>query len=183
MREAQQSFNIRTSKDFFHKLEEEYADFQQNPLSARHAINAAMTAWHLHEWLWADKLKGNYKEQKRILGEVIRKKKEQEEQEDDELIRAMLGRCKELSIMQGICNGSKHFRYTAKESLKGDAVAETGVKFARSSFLGSAYAGHMFPGFKGVPYLSVTTASRTSIGFQSVLDTVLAFWSSIFAEC
>jgi len=38
MDQARQSFDIRTSKDFFHKLEEEYADFRGHPLSARHAI-------------------------------------------------------------------------------------------------------------------------------------------------
>jgi hypothetical protein len=47
------SFGIRTPTDLLNKLVEEQQDFEKSHcLSARHAINAAMTAYHLHEWVW-----------------------------------------------------------------------------------------------------------------------------------
>jgi hypothetical protein len=48
-------FEIKTARQFLEKLHEEQADFERsNFLSSRHAINAAITAYHLHEWVWAD---------------------------------------------------------------------------------------------------------------------------------
>ena len=47
------SFGIRTPTDLLNKLIEDQRDFEESHcLSARHAINATMTAYHLHEkWL------------------------------------------------------------------------------------------------------------------------------------
>lgn len=50
-------FTIRTSGDFFENLLEEFEDLQENPLSARHAINCAISAYHMHEWVWGDWLR------------------------------------------------------------------------------------------------------------------------------
>lgn len=52
------SFGITTARDFFNKLVEEQRDFEaSHSLSARHAINAVMTAYHLHEWVWGEVVK------------------------------------------------------------------------------------------------------------------------------
>ena len=168
MSEAQHSFNIRTSEEFFRKLKEEYDEFKANPLSARHAINAAMTAWHLQEWLWADKLKGNYMEQQRVFGKALRSR--------EELAPTVIALCEELSIMQEICNGSKHFR-TEK-----DTVIDTGVRMDTSSsgILGAATLGRMTLASSGVPYLAVISKTGVPNRFQSVLDKVFTFWSSVF---
>ena len=49
------SFAIKTATDFLHKLRDEQADFvARDCLSERHALNAVMTAYHLHEWVWGD---------------------------------------------------------------------------------------------------------------------------------
>jgi hypothetical protein len=53
------SFGIRTPTDLLNKLIEEQRDFEKSHcLSARHATNAAMTAYHLHEWVWGAFVKG-----------------------------------------------------------------------------------------------------------------------------
>ena len=46
------SFDIKTSKDFFNKLLDEYNEFQSGELSSRVALNFAMTACHLTEWIY-----------------------------------------------------------------------------------------------------------------------------------
>jgi hypothetical protein len=52
------TFGINTSKALLEKLTEELRDFEgADCLSARHAINAVMTAYHLHEWVWGELVK------------------------------------------------------------------------------------------------------------------------------
>jgi hypothetical protein len=47
------SFGISTARDFLEKLHEEQKDLMATHcLSERHALNAIMTAYHLHEWVW-----------------------------------------------------------------------------------------------------------------------------------
>ena len=50
-------FDIITSRDFLEKLEGDFADFSEAPHSTRLALNCAMTAYHLHEWVWGEWLK------------------------------------------------------------------------------------------------------------------------------
>ena len=47
------TFGITSPTELLDKLLEEQADFEKEDcLSSRHAINAIMTAYHLHEWVW-----------------------------------------------------------------------------------------------------------------------------------
>jgi len=50
-------YDIKTSFDFFRKLLDEREDFLKTPSSARYAINCAITAWQLHDWVYAEKNK------------------------------------------------------------------------------------------------------------------------------
>ncbi|MFC0343406.1 hypothetical protein [Epilithonimonas hispanica] len=86
------SFDIKTSDDFYNKLKEDYNEFCTKETSSRIALNCAMTAWHLHEWIYKDykhtQLKavkniGDFKDKIKIL-------------------------CPSLKIMQDLCNGTKH---------------------------------------------------------------------------
>jgi hypothetical protein len=44
------SFGITTAREFLEKLHQEHHDFAGSRfLSARHALNAIITAYHLHE--------------------------------------------------------------------------------------------------------------------------------------
>jgi hypothetical protein len=57
---AARMFDIVTSLDFLAKLEADFDDFMNEPHSARLALNCAITAYHLHEWVWADWLQTDY---------------------------------------------------------------------------------------------------------------------------
>jgi hypothetical protein len=45
-------FNIVTPRDHLAELEAQFADFMKEPGSPRLARNCALTAYHLHEWVW-----------------------------------------------------------------------------------------------------------------------------------
>jgi hypothetical protein len=55
------SFNITNAKEFLGKLHEEQKDFiASRCLSGRHALNAIITAYHLHEWVWGEWLQNHH---------------------------------------------------------------------------------------------------------------------------
>jgi hypothetical protein len=50
-------FDIITHRDSHAKLKADFDDFANEEDSARLALNCAITAYHLHEWVWGDWLK------------------------------------------------------------------------------------------------------------------------------
>ena len=86
------SFEIKTSKDFLNKLIIEVSDYERQLTSSRHAINAAMTAWHLVDWVYNEfnfnSTFPNFSDFKIYIK----------------------SRCPKLQIMNDIATGSKHFQ-------------------------------------------------------------------------
>jgi hypothetical protein len=52
-------FDINNSRDFYQKLLEDFDDYMQQQDSARHAMNCAITAHHMVDWVWGDFVKGD----------------------------------------------------------------------------------------------------------------------------
>jgi hypothetical protein len=52
-------FDINNSRDFYQKLLEDFDDYMQQQDSARHAMNCAITAHHMADWVWGDFVKGD----------------------------------------------------------------------------------------------------------------------------
>jgi hypothetical protein len=52
-------FDINNSRDFYAKLLADFDDFMESADSARHAMNCAITAHHVHDWVWSDYLKND----------------------------------------------------------------------------------------------------------------------------
>ncbi len=50
-------FDIVNSRDFYNKLVEDHQAFDRQKLSAGAAINCALSAYHLAEWVCGDWLK------------------------------------------------------------------------------------------------------------------------------
>jgi hypothetical protein len=97
-------FTIQTSRDFYEKLLAEFADFQREPASARFAINCAITAYHMHEWIWGDWLKKD-SSAKAKLGIA-----------DLKAFVAWIERNEPFfSAIQQLTNGSKHFNRKAMQ--------------------------------------------------------------------
>ena len=91
-------FDIINSRAFYAKLVADFDDFMKEPYSARLALNCAITAYHLHEWVWGDWLKSDYAVWK-VLG--IR---------DKDTFLAWIDRvCPWFPAVQDLANGAKHF--------------------------------------------------------------------------
>jgi len=92
-------FDIANSKDFYAKLLADFDDFMDNPASARHAMNCAITAHHVHDWVWNDYLKNDQVTRSRMgLGK-----------DKKEFINWIASRSVWFGMVQEISNGSKHF--------------------------------------------------------------------------
>ena len=93
--EGKLSFNIKTYKDFFWMMQENYNDFRANPVSARLAINVAMNAWHFTEWIYHDLKKFRHFSSKyknlRAFQDYIK------------------NMCSSFDVIQDIATGSKHY--------------------------------------------------------------------------
>lgn len=60
-------FDVVTAHDFYAMLVQDFDDFMEEPSSARLAIHCAISAHHLKDWVWHDKIDGN-KELRQRLG-------------------------------------------------------------------------------------------------------------------
>lgn len=166
------SFGIVSSKDFFLKLEAEYKDFDENAISARHAINCALTSWHMTDWTFheyfselpeyedKEKLidKGEYKIIKKITGLTIYQ---------DSLIK----KCNELKYMRLIANGSKHCVLRNSE-IKEKTVLHPG------DFSFDDFNRHDFD----VDRFQIHDEKDNIIDFEDALLKTISFWRVYLAE-
>ncbi len=102
-------FNITTASDFYSMLVEDFDDFVKEPHSARRAMHCAITAYHLHEWVWGDWLSKS-KAAREALGVSGRDK--------DLFLQWIDQHCIWFRIVQDLANGTKHFaRQTGFDTL------------------------------------------------------------------
>jgi hypothetical protein len=87
------SFDIKTNKDFFNKLLEDHKELLSHNISSRAALNCAMTAWHLTDWIC--------NEFNHILFNKYSKLFQCQARHNS--------RCPSLQIMHDLTNGSKKF--------------------------------------------------------------------------
>ena len=92
-------FDVQTAEDFYAMLVADFDDFMAEPHSARRALHCAITAYHLHEWVWADWLKADRALRAR-LGIS-----------DKQAFLAWIDRhCVWFAGIQDLTNGAKHVR-------------------------------------------------------------------------
>jgi hypothetical protein len=99
-------FDITMSHDYLEKLEADFDDYMKEPASARRALNCAITAYHLHEWVWGDWLRQNQQVQDAlsITGVTNRQRREA-------FLSWIDKACPWFSTIQDLSNGAKHFRH------------------------------------------------------------------------
>lgn len=94
------SFDIKNSQDFLKKLCDDFTEFQQNDTSSRIALNCAMTAWHLTEWVYNEFMNKKFSSVTDFQIDLKNK-------------------CFSLQLMHDISNGAKHYKLTKhKPSIK-----------------------------------------------------------------
>ena len=155
------TFAIHNEADFLEKLRQEFQDLSRLPDSSRHAINFAMTAWHLTDWLWGLRLKADYREQSRLFETTFRSL--------EEFRKCVVARCPEVEIMQEICNGSKHLGSDPKRIADTFRAAPIGVEIAEGSDAKVS---------KGEARVWVTNQEGQTVAFVDLAQEVLLFWES-----
>ena len=149
--------NINNSCDFYRKLLDEFDDFMADLDSARHAMNFAITAHHLHEWVWNDYLKDDAA----ILSRMnIRTEKR-------EFMRWIDTQSPWFSMVQEISNGSKHFgrRSALNPQLVNDYVSP----------------GYVEPGYLESHFeIDSGSADVVNMPLSQLFEAVVRFWRDFF---
>ena len=148
------SFGIKNSSDLLTKLIDEYIEFEDNILSSRLAINLAMTAWHLAEWVYHEFYS-------------IR--------DEEEYLKDLKKQCPSLKIMHDITNGSKHFklREGTKKNTKVKSTDKSNNDFARGDFALGDFE---------VEALIIKMKNDETKYFEIEIKTVIDFWKEYFSN-
>jgi hypothetical protein len=152
-------FDINNSREFYAKLLADFDDFMDNADSARHAMNCAITAHHVYDWVWSDYLK-NDQETRQRMG-IGKDKKEFIRWIDDHSVW--------FNMVQEISNGSKHFRHEA--SFEAERVTGYGM-------------GGYGVGDYGQSYLVIDNGEEAGVHrfmmVPTLLEVVVRFWRDFF---
>lgn len=145
-------FDINNACDFYQKLLDDFDDFMQQMDSARHAMNCAITAHHMADWVWGDFVKGDAA-LKAKLG--VKDKNDFMAWIDRQTVW--------FGLVQSISNGSKHFiRENAKGTQKVQGFGMGG--FGQGPF--------------GMSYLAVKVSQTDpqNMELSLLFEVVIRFW-------
>jgi hypothetical protein len=151
-------FDINNSRDFYRKLLEDFDDFMRQPDSARHAMNCAITAHHMADWVWGDFVKSDAA----LKAKLGTKKKE-------DFMTWIDGQTVWYGLVQSISNGSKHFiRENAKGAQKVEGYGMGG--FGQGPF-GMSYLG-----------IEVSPTDPENMEMSMLLEVVIRFWRDFLKQ-
>jgi hypothetical protein len=145
-------FDINNSRDFYQKLLEDFDDFMQHLDSARHAMNCAVTAHHMADWVWGDFVKGDAA-LKANLGV----------KDKNDFMAWIDGQTVWYGLVQSISNGSKHF---IRDNAKGTQKVQG---FGMGGFGQGPY---------GMSYLAieVSPTDPKNMEVSMLFEVVIRFW-------
>jgi len=91
-------FAITNAREFREKVEEDLDELAKDIANSSRAMNAAISTYHLHEWLWGHVLKP--KKPVTLGTSIIRSQ--------DEFLSWLDDNCPHFTLLQELANGSKH---------------------------------------------------------------------------
>ncbi|MBX6320372.1 MAG: hypothetical protein IRY94_00935 [Rhodospirillaceae bacterium] len=91
-------FAITNAKEFREKVEEDLGELAKDIANSSRAMNATLSTYHLHEWLWSHVLKR--KKPVTLGGSVISSKAD--------FVSWLAHNCPHFTLLQQLANGSKH---------------------------------------------------------------------------
>lgn len=148
------SFDIKTSGVFFIKLLEDYGEFKSDYTSSRKALNCAMTAWHLSDWVYHEY---NYKEKEEFTHFPSFQKYLKE-------------LCPSLQIMHDLTNGTKHYHLARhKPSVEDTELHHGGF----SSDFSNDF---------DVSGLEISMKDGSRLFFEDEMETVIEFWKKYLRD-
>jgi hypothetical protein len=142
------NFDIKTSRDFFLKLKEDYKDFCNNTTSSRIALNCALTAWHLTEWV--------YNEYNSILQTTYPKL--------FDFQSWIKSQCTSLQVMHDIANGTKHYLLTRHTTV-----------IEKTNLHQGAFSSDFSRDFD-ISALDITLKDGAQINFEDEIEKSIEFW-------
>jgi hypothetical protein len=145
------TFDIKTAQDFLvKKVIPDYQDFKKNPLSARKALNSAMSSFHLIDWILNDNTLGHsYTDISTLRTDLFIK-------------------CNSLVIMHDIANGAKHLALSRpKADIKDTHLHKGG--FSRGFSFGF-----------NVSALKIELNDGSKLLYDIELEIVIQFWKDYF---
>lgn len=154
-------FGIVTAEDFHAKSKRDYQRLAAELANADLAMNAILSNYHLHEWIWSLVLKSRRPID--LQGTIVRDR--------DDWIKWLEANCPKFTVLRDLANGSKHCI---------PSVYSTG----RVEGFGQGPYGI---GPFGVPYLLIDLGadldgeSRWLVGSEIVRE-VAEFWDAFFAD-
>jgi hypothetical protein len=151
-------FDITTCRDFHKKLKADFEDFAKQQDSARLALNCIITAYHLHEWVWGDRLKTDYAAWKEL---GIRDK--------ESFVGWIERECPAFTTVQDLTNGAKHF--TREQSVETRHVGGYGM--------GPFGVGPYGANYLLIDYGAVAGDHRYKTA-KDLIDAVVTFWDDFF---
>jgi hypothetical protein len=152
--------DINNSIDFYAKLLAEFDDFIADQASARHAMNCAITAHHMYDWIWVDFLKAD---------DVLRQRLGIGSKKSD-FAGWVAEKSPWFAVVQSISNGSKHFIRQYDEGI------ERIGGFGMGGFGGGPF---------GKSYLAIDTLNEEGrfLPLSHVFEAVICFWRDFFRAC
>lgn len=158
--ELAQMFDLENARDFYAKLLVEFDDFMDDQSSARHAMNCAITAHHMYDWVWADFLRDDVELRTRLrIGSRL-----------NEFANWCEKKSPWFTVVQQISNGTKHF---IRKNTEG--FVEIGG-FGRGGFGQGPFG-------KSYLALDMHTEDARYLPLSHIFEAVIRFWRDMLIEC
>ena len=148
-------FDVTDSESFYGMLVEDFEEFLSEQHSARRALHCAISAYHLHEWMWADWLKHDKATQARL-----------NVHDRNSFLSWICQHCIWFTWIRDLANGTKHS--IRRLDFETHHVAAT----------------PLMPGPQGGGYLMIDNGERTEphryMPVANLLEVVVRFWRDFF---
>jgi hypothetical protein len=148
-------FDLTTAEHMLAKLRLEVEAFKADE-TARHAVNAMWTGYHLIEWSWNDRLRNDAHLQERVGA-----------RNENELRAKVRTEHPQIEVVRALANGSKHFERRPNDPI-------TGVH--RGGFSSTAFSKGAF----NVDHLFIELDGRRH-DVEHILDALLEYWDTFFS--
>jgi hypothetical protein len=148
------SFNIKSTKDFYNKLKEDFMEYSEDRLSSRKALNFALTAWHLSDWTYnefKEKLTSKHKSLNSFQANLKKL-------------------CPSLQLMHDLTNGTKHYTLTRHKPI----IKETNLHIGDFN--------NDFSRDFDISSLVIELHDGTKVHFEDEIIIVMDFWTEYLKE-
>ena len=147
----------------FQVVDQDYADYKQDPTSLRLAYHLAVSLFHLRDWTFAEHsgaanwpyatTSGNYQ-------------------------RDLENLCGDFGYMRDLANAVKHKELDASKSPSTQMVGLANTEVSMAAFQPGAFQGNAFQTRTGIVS---ETAPAKHVDFEKAADAVMSMWNKLFA--